>query len=136
MNMIDILKKSIKSERTGHFQLHIQSLKEMLPFLAASGHNNYTKSRWLYLQQMINLNETYPTVYDLFCQGHHVVRRNDSFWAGVSTDLAIEQVLMKSLKVARVSLVARLSMRRNVLSGCSLCLHVQKLTMPCSLSPM
>ena len=34
----------------------------------------------------------------LFQHGLHVVRRSDRFWAGLSTDLYIEQVLMKSLK--------------------------------------
>ncbi|KAK7469717.1 hypothetical protein BaRGS_00036299 [Batillaria attramentaria] len=30
--------------------------------------------------------------------GHHVIRRSDRFWAGLSSDLIIEQVLMGSLK--------------------------------------
>ncbi|CAC5381252.1 unnamed protein product [Mytilus coruscus] len=29
---------------------------------------------------------------------HHVIRRSDKFWAGLSSDLVIEQVLMRSLK--------------------------------------
>ena len=29
---------------------------------------------------------------------HHVERRSDRFWAGLSTDLMIEQVLMRSVK--------------------------------------
>ncbi len=28
----------------------------------------------------------------------HVVRRSDQYWAGLSTDLIIEQVLMRSVK--------------------------------------
>ena len=31
-------------------------------------------------------------------EGYHVVRRSDRFWAGLSTDLNIEQVLMRSIK--------------------------------------
>ena len=31
-------------------------------------------------------------------EGHHVVRRSDRFWAGLSPDLIIEQVLMRSIK--------------------------------------
>ena len=30
-------------------------------------------------------------------EGYHVVRRSDRFWAGLSTDLIIEQVLMRSI---------------------------------------
>ena len=33
-----------------------------------------------------------------FLNGLHVVRRSDRFWAGLSTDLIIEQVLMRSVK--------------------------------------
>lgn len=35
-------------------------------------------------------------VYELFKSGHHVVRRSSTFWAGLSFDLVIEQVLMRS----------------------------------------
>ena len=34
----------------------------------------------------------------MFMDGHHVVRRTDSYWAGISTDLTIEQELMSSVK--------------------------------------
>ncbi len=34
----------------------------------------------------------------MFVQGHHVVRRSDRYWAGLSTDLVIEQALMRSIK--------------------------------------
>ena len=57
MEMINILRKFIRAERTGNWGLHLQALFEMLPFLAASGHNNYTKSLWIYLQQMSSLKD-------------------------------------------------------------------------------
>ena len=44
MEMVDILRKYIRAERTGNWELHLQALSEMLPYMAASGHNNYTKS--------------------------------------------------------------------------------------------
>ena len=44
MDMIDILRKYIRAERTGNWELHLQAVAELLPYLAASGHNNYTKS--------------------------------------------------------------------------------------------
>ena len=57
MHMTDIMRKSIKAERTGNFKMHLESVKDMLPFLAAAGHNHYTKSSWLYLQQMLDLKD-------------------------------------------------------------------------------
>ena len=38
MHMIDIMRKSIKAERTGNFKMHLESVKDILPFLAAAGH--------------------------------------------------------------------------------------------------
>ena len=100
MNMVDILRRFLKSERTGNWKLHLQSVSDMLPYFAASGHNLYAKSARLYLQDMMQLENTHPEVFKSFLEGHHVVRRSDRFWAGLSTDLVIEQVLMRSLKTS------------------------------------
>ena len=81
-------------------ELHLKSTSDMLPYLAAAGHNHYTKSCHLYLQRMDKLEDTHPTVYQAFQSGMHVVRRSDRFWAGLSTDLVIEQELMRSLKTS------------------------------------
>ena len=100
MEMVDILKTFITAERTGNWELHLQALNNMLPFLAAAGHNLYVKCVSLYLQSMSNLERGKPDVYRSFMSGLHVVRRSDRYWAGLSTDLIIEQVLMRSLKTS------------------------------------
>ena len=79
MHMIDIMRKSIKAERTGNFKMHVESVKDMLPFLAAAGHNHYTKSSWLYLQQLLDLTVKHPDVFDNFSTGRYAVRRTDRF---------------------------------------------------------
>ena len=45
MDMIDILRRFIKAERTGNWGLHLKAMQDMLPFFAAAGHNLYLKSR-------------------------------------------------------------------------------------------
>ena len=100
MDMVDILRKYIRAERTGNWNLHLQAIQEMLPYLAASGHNLYTKSSRLYVQQMSDLEAQHPGILEKFQQGLHVVRRSDRLWAGLSTDLIIEQVLMRSMKTS------------------------------------
>ncbi|GFN75908.1 hypothetical protein PoB_000241400 [Plakobranchus ocellatus] len=70
----------------------------MLLYLAASGHSLYAKSVYIYLQQMQTLQEQHPEVFSAFSAGYHVLRRSDRFWAGLSTDLVIEQTLMRSMK--------------------------------------
>ena len=58
----------------------------------------YTKSAYIYLQMMENLKDKHPDVYLNFQDGLHIVRRSDRYWAGLSTDLIIEQVLMRNVK--------------------------------------
>ena len=100
MEMVDILRKYIRAERTGNWELHLKALSEMLPYMAASGHNNYTKSGLIYLQHMSHLEKDHPEVYQHFQNGLHVIRRSERYWAGLSTDLVIEQVLMRSMKTS------------------------------------
>lgn len=69
MDMVDILRKFIKAERTNNWALHLEALSEMLPYLAASGHNLYAKSARLYLQSMIRLEGEHPDVYKKFEDG-------------------------------------------------------------------
>ena len=97
MEMVNI-RAFIRSERTGDWSLHLRTLQDMLPYLAASGHNLYTKSLYVCLKQMIRLENTHPDVHRQFTYGMHVIRRSNRFWARLSPDIAIEQVPMRSLK--------------------------------------
>ena len=98
--MVDILRSFIRAERTANWELHLKALTRMLPYLAASGHNLNVKCARLYLQSMTDLRTDHPDVYRDFLSGLHVTRRSDQFWAGLSIDLVIEQVLMGSLKTS------------------------------------
>ena len=88
----------LQSERTGDWKQHLFVLKKMLPYLAAAGHSLYTKSICVYIQHIAKMTSKHTELQKLFDEGLHVVRRSNRFWAGLSTDLVIEQVLMRSLK--------------------------------------
>ncbi|GFO08627.1 hypothetical protein PoB_003513200 [Plakobranchus ocellatus] len=47
---------------------------------------------------MQTLQEQHPEVFSAFLAGYHVLRQSDRFWAGLSTDIVIEQTLMRSMK--------------------------------------
>ncbi|KAG0726670.1 hypothetical protein GWK47_036077 [Chionoecetes opilio] len=100
LDMVKILQLFIKAERTGNWELHLDAVRKMLPIFAAAGHILYAKSAYLYLQQMEGLPTSHPEVYQKFSEGFHVIRRSDRYWAGFSTDLVIEQVLMRSMKTS------------------------------------
>lgn len=97
LTLVAILRAFIRAGRTGNWLLYLQALKQMLPFLAASGHQNYTKSLVLYLNKMEKLQDTHPHVYSKFVDGLFVLRRSENYWAGIYNDLYIEQVLMKNV---------------------------------------
>ncbi len=50
------------------------------------------------VQQMLKLADSHPEVFAFFRSGYHVVRRSDRYWAGLSSDLVIEQTLMRTMK--------------------------------------
>ncbi|XP_043503861.1 uncharacterized protein LOC122525249 [Polistes fuscatus] len=85
----------MEAERSGNWQLHLQSIRKMLPIFHAAGHFNYAKSVQIYLQDMVNLELTMTDgEYRRFTtEGYFTVRRSDKAWCGVWTDMAIERTL-------------------------------------------
>ena len=73
-NTIDALRKIVKAECTGNWELHLQAVYDMLPFFIASKHNLYVKSAYLYLQLMLDLPNNHPELYDMFMNGFHVIQ--------------------------------------------------------------
>ena len=100
MAMVDILKNYLKAERLGDWSMHLAATADMLPYFAASGHNHYLKSSYMYLQQMFELETTHPVVHYHFTKGLFVVRRSDRKWGGIPTDQVIEQCLMRNVKTS------------------------------------
>ena len=98
LQYVNVAQEFIRAERTSNWSLHISATKNMLNLFAATGHNNYAKSCRLYLQSIASLKTEKPVIYEQYIVGHHTVRRTEKKWSGIWTDLAIEQILMKSLK--------------------------------------
>ena len=48
----------------------------------------------------MNLYQENPIVYHQFSSGLHSIQRSDAYWAGLSSDLIIEQILMRSIKTS------------------------------------
>jgi len=64
----------------------------------AAGHPSYLKSARLYLKKMYALKDDNPAVHRNFQFGFHVIWRSSQYWAGLGSDLVIEQTLTHSLK--------------------------------------
>lgn len=96
--MLGIARGLVAADRMGSWEMHLSAISACLPIFAAAGHPNYLKSARLYLQKMRGLNDDNPEVYQKFQSGFHVTRRSSQYWAGLGSDLVIEQTLMRSLK--------------------------------------
>ncbi|KAK3928365.1 Protein lin-54-like protein [Frankliniella fusca] len=98
LRLMEYLHFFIRAERTGDWNLHIAALKLMLPVFPAAGHLNYAKSAPLHLK----IAESLPNILSedeyLAFVTNFSIRRSDKFFAGLSSDLTIEQVLMAALK--------------------------------------
>ena len=93
------IKEFIRCERMCDWEGHLNAVVNLLNLFAAANHLHYAKSARLYVQKMRKLPETHPWLYARFAtDGLHAVRRSAKFWGGLSTDLIIEQVVMRRLK--------------------------------------
>ena len=98
MHYISILKQYIFAERTSNWKLHLNTTIEMLNLFASTGHVNYAKSARFYVQQMQSLEDKMPWLHEMYLKGEHAVKRSKRKWAGLWSDLVIEQTLMRSIK--------------------------------------
>ena len=132
MNMINILHKFIRAKSIGNWELYLQSIQAMFPCMTTSGHNSYTISGMLYLQQMSNLSTQCPDVQQHFSEGLHVIQKATTCrHAGLSSDLVIEQFWWEVWRSVEVSHHGIEWLK--VSTYCNWCqgLPVQKLTRQC-----
>lgn len=98
-HMVTLMKKFIDSERRGVWDGHLSCVQQMIPFFHASGHFQYAKCAHLYVQDMIQLKDSHPEAYKEFAEkGYFTINRTGTPWAGVWSDMVIEQTLMRSMK--------------------------------------
>ena len=62
MHTIEILHRFLKAEPSSNWMLHLQTVCKMMSFCTASGHQQYEKSSYMYLQTMLELPKSHPGV--------------------------------------------------------------------------
>ncbi|ELU11371.1 hypothetical protein CAPTEDRAFT_211864 [Capitella teleta] len=100
MEQVSLIKLCIYAERTGDWVLHLNSIRQIIPYFHAAGHLAYAKSARIYPQQMQALQSTMnETEFGKFTKtGYFTIRRKDNLWGGIFSDQSIEQNLMRLLK--------------------------------------
>lgn len=100
--MVTLMKHFIEAERSGNWNLHLDTIQRMLPYFHASGHFLYAIDAHLYLQDMAVLHEKIPQeeLEKFTTGGYFTIRRTNKFWSGIMSDMTIEQTLMRSMKTS------------------------------------
>lgn len=90
----------------------------MLPVFNSAGHFNYAKGAQIYLQDMVQLPKNLSEAeFHLFTtKGFFTVRRTDKAWAGIWSDMTIEQTLMRIIHTGPQGLSHGRSMLDSVIS--------------------
>eukprot|EP00794_Sanderia_malayensis_P012470 gene12470-13758_t len=79
------------------FEIGVDSLKNLLESIGDAT-DIATLNSLQEARQMKELEYKHPWLHDKFMEGEHAVRRRNHNWAGLWTDLVIEQTLMQSVK--------------------------------------
>ncbi len=95
---IEVAKKFVGGERTSDWQLHLDSLDEMLNVFATTGHGNYAQCACFYLEEVCALSQTHPLLHKKFMDCNHSVKRRVKCLRGLWTSLTIEQTYMQDIK--------------------------------------
>ena len=98
MDMFQIMLNYVRSDRLGSFLGQLYYQEKMLSYFAATGHNLYFTTGWLFRQTMDTLREEDPDLWKDLCADKYTCRRSNREWAGIPADQTIEQMLMRALK--------------------------------------
>jgi len=96
--MIQLLRNLVRADREGNWELHLTTVKEIMPMFAIFDHTNYLRWCSLYLEDIQTLNETAPDVYREFLKGNFSVKRKPGKFNSVGTDMCLEQTINRSSK--------------------------------------
>ncbi len=86
-----ILLLYIRAIREGNFQLYIESLSKIIPWMFALNHTHY--SRWLpvHIRDMLSLSEKHPEILEEFRAGKFVVHKTSSKFSAMAIDQCHKQ---------------------------------------------
>lgn len=82
----------VRSQRQANFQLYVECLGQIVPWMFALDHTNY--ARWLpvHIKDMVQLGTQAPLVHDEFNKGHFVVKKSPKVFSQMAMDQAHEQM--------------------------------------------
>ena len=98
LEMVQLVLRYVLSERIGAWLGHIEEIQNMLLFVVAAKHTKYMAFLPLYRNEIKDLPQTHPEVYNEFINGNFTVQLKQGKADGVWSDLALEQTYHKEGK--------------------------------------
>lgn len=86
LEMVSTLLTFIRATREGNWDLHLESIRAMLPWFFAYDHINYARYLPIYLVKMLCLEETHPEAHHMLANGDFGVLRSTHGFAQVPID--------------------------------------------------
>ena len=88
-----IVLRFIRAEREGEWLLHLATVREMIPYFFAAGHEHYARHATSYLLEMEALPPGGPK--DRFMNGEFTTRLTEALWNNIFSDMMIETTYMR-----------------------------------------
>lgn len=99
IEMVQTLLLFIRATREGDWDLHLSSLRSMMPWFFAYDRMNYARYSPVYWLEMTNLEKTHPYVNEHLHKGEFVVQRQDVYgFSQIACDQTIEQTANRDSK--------------------------------------
>ena len=98
LQMEQILFDFIRSIKLGNWNLHMQAMEKMLPWMFAYDCPNYARFLTYYWVFMQKLPETHPAIHEEFMAGNFSVCRQHGTFNKILSDQAIEQTINRDQK--------------------------------------
>lgn len=91
IDMVGLLLLFLRSIREGDWDLHLNCIRNMLPWMFAYDRINYSRYLPVYLCDMLYLEDAHPVVSEAFAAGDFVVQRSSNAFSQLPVDQTIEQ---------------------------------------------
>lgn len=98
LDMVENLLLFLRATREGNWDLHLASVRRMLPWLFAYDHINYSRYLSVYWLEMRELRNTHPSVHQQCIDGQFAVQRSENTFARIACDQTIEQTANRDSK--------------------------------------
>ena len=89
MQLVTVIKNVIVSDREGHWDLHVSTIRDSVPTLAECDSFNYLRYESLHLEHIKVLEFTHPEIYQRFSMGQWVIQDHPGWFCVVGRDMKV-----------------------------------------------